>query len=200
MTGNEIREELAIIKSMIEKARNETAESGHFFIWIGIFSIVAVFVINRLETWGKSTLVLPAFFVMLVVCGAIGYFTVSRNMKKAGARSYPNKICYSVWFACGVPAVIVTFVFPLLEVYPWNLVPILSSLLMGIAVFSSGIIFESAAIVWCALAWWGGSIAMVFIEGFNRMFVMMAIIALGWILPGIILNRRFRSRRDDDES
>jgi hypothetical protein len=199
MTGNEIKEELAIIRNMIEKARSETAESGHFFIWMGIFSMVMVFIIGSLESMGKGNLFLPILIAMLVACGIIGYLTVSRRMSKAGARSYPKTVCYSVWFACSVPIVMVTFVFPLLNIYAWNLLPILSTLFIGVAVFSSGVIFESKAIVSCSFAWWGGSVAMALMTS-GRMYVMMAAIALGWILPGVILNRRYRNRRDDNES
>jgi hypothetical protein len=121
-------------------------------------------------------------------------------MKQERAQSYPKVMCYSVWFACGVPAVIITFLFPILKVYPWNLTPVLTSLIVGIGVFSSGVIFESRPIIWCSIAWWAGAFAMAFVRGTPRMFIMMGVILLGWVLPGLILNREYRNRSLNDGS
>ena len=200
MTNEDIKQNLAIIKDMVAKARRETAESGQFFIWLGVFSLFVVVIINRLEVWGHDRYVLPVLLATLVVCGLIGYFTVNRKARKQKAESYPKTVCYSVWFACSIPVCIVMFVFPLLDVYSWNLTPVLSTLILGIAVFSTGVVFESTAIVWCSTAWWAGAVAMVFVTGSPRVFIMMGIILLGWILPGLILNRRYKNRSDVNES
>jgi hypothetical protein len=200
MTNDQVQQQIEIIRSMIEKSRLETAESGRFFIWMGVISIVAVFTIGSLETSGLSHLVLPALIIMLVASGVVGYLAVAVRLKRERVRSYPATICYSVWLACAAPATIVTLLLPLLGVYPWNLVPVLAALLVGIAVFSSGVIFESSGVKWSALAWWGGAVAMALVHGTPRMFIMMAVILLGWILPGSVLNRVYRRRRENDDS
>ncbi len=200
MTSEQIQNNLAIIKTMIEKSRRETAESGHFFIAIGIFAMIMTVVISYLELSGRSGLVIPAFIFMLLASGIIGYLTVKRKQQKEGAVPYHKKIVYSIWFACTLPLLIVLFLFPFLKIYPWNLVPVLTTLIMGIAVFSSGMIFEVKAIVWSSLAWYGGSVGLALISGPVRLYIMLATILLGWVLPGWILNRRYRQRRRDDES
>ncbi len=200
MTTEEIRKELSLIRSMIEKARRETAESGQFFIWIGLFCMIAVPVMSKLETLGRGGLAIPALIVIAIVCGVIGYFTVNRRLSRAGAKSYPSTVCYSVWFACSVPIIIVTFVLPALNVYAWNLVPVFSSLFMGVGLFSSGVIFESMAIVWCSLAWWSGAVAVAFIHGTPRLLIVIAMIFIGWVLPGLVLHVRYRKRSFENES
>jgi hypothetical protein len=200
MTGDQVQEQLSIIRTMVEKSRRETAESGAFLIWLGVIGIVTVFAIRGLELSGLSHLTIPFLALVLVVNGVVGYFTVTRRQKRARARSYPATICYTVWLACGVSIVIVAFVLPSLGAYPWNLVPVLAALFMGIGVFSTGAIFEVPAITWSSLAWWGGAVAMAVIEGPPRAIVMASAILLGMILPGAILNRRYRERRGGDES
>jgi hypothetical protein len=200
MTDERVQEQLSIIRSMVEKSRRETAESGAFFIWLGVIGIVTVFAIRALELSGLSHLTIPFLVVVLVANGVVGYFTVSRRQKRAGARSYVATICYTVWFACAVPILIVTFLLPALGAYPWSLVPVLAALFMGIGVFATGSIFEVPAITWSSLAWWGGAVAMAAIEGPARAIVMAAAILLGMVLPGAILNRRYRGQRGDDES
>jgi hypothetical protein len=99
-----------------------------------------------------------------------------------------------------VPAFIVTFVLPALDVYSWSLAPVLSSLFIGVGVFSSGVIFESMPIVGCSLAWWAGAIAMAFAQGTPRVLTMIGIILVGWVLPGLILHVRYKNRSGDDEA
>jgi len=197
---NQVQEQLSIIRAMVERSRRETAESGHFFIWIGLIGVVTVFAIGGLEAAGLYRLTVPALAVVLVACGVAGYLTVARRQKRARVRSYPSAICYSVWFACGVPMVIVMFLLPALGAYPWSLVPVLTALIMGIGVFSSGVIFEVRAISWSSLAWWGGSVAMALMSGWSRGIVMAVVLLLGMVLPGVILNRQYRERRGTDES
>ncbi len=200
MTANQVQEQLSIIRAMIEKSRRETAESGHFFIWIGLIGAATVFAIRGLEAAGLHRLIVPALAVFLVANGVAGYLTVARRQKRARVRSYPSAICYRVWFACAVPVAIVVFLFPALGVYPWSLVPVLAALIMGIGVFSAGAIFEVRAITWSSLAWWGGSVAMALVSGWPRGIVMVVVLLLGMVLPGVILNRQYREQRSTDES
>jgi hypothetical protein len=199
MTEDQVQEQLSIIRAMVEKSRRETAESGYFFIWIGLIGVVSVFVIMGLESAGLWRFTVPVLAVLLVACGVVGYLTVTRRQKRAGARSYPASICYNVWFACGASVIIVVFLLPALGAYPWSLAPVLAALIMGIGVFSSGAIFEVRAITWSSLAWWGGAVAMALVSGWSRGLVMAIVLLLGMVLPGVILNRMYRERRGADE-
>jgi len=194
MNNQQIQQELSIIKSMIQKTRRETAESGHFFIAIGISSIVTVFIVNLLERTELHYLIIPFLTIVLIVNGIIGFLTVGNRSKKQRVESYPKTICYSIWFACSVPTVMILFLFPLLKLYTWELTPIFISLIMGIAIFATGVIFESRFITLSSIAWWLGAVGLAFIENIPRMWIMITIICIGWVIPGILLNKRYRER------
>lgn len=198
MTQEQIENSIAVIKSMIERSRRETAESGHFFIAMGIFAMIMTIAVSFLEMSSRSELVIPAFIFMLAAGGFIGWFTVSRRSSSAGAVSYHRKLVYSIWSACSVPALMILFLFPLLGVYTWDLVPVFITLIFGIAVCASGIIFEVKALVWCSFAWWAGSAGLALIPAPHRLYVMLAAIFLGWVVPGWILNRRYRRGSQHD--
>ncbi|MBN2029299.1 hypothetical protein JW824_03545 [bacterium] len=199
MKHQEVEQEIAIIKKMIEKTRKETAESGHFFIAIGIFSICCIFLIGVANFYHLIHLELPLLLIMMIGNGLIGYITVFRREKKKKVHSYLKTICYSIWAACAVPAII-TFFLPYFGVIPGNLVGVFSTLIMGIAVFSTGVIFESKFIVWSSFVWWGGAMVMAFMKVIPQSFVMVAVIFVGWVMPGIILNRRYRNGSRTNES
>ena len=198
MTGSEVREQLSIVRTMIEKSRRETAESGSFFIWIGLIGVATVAAIRALEVLGHSRLTVPALVAVFVAGGVAGYLLVARRRRQAGARSYPATVCYTVWAACAIPMAVTTFVFPMIGLYPWSLVPVLAALFMGIGVFMSGAIFEVRAITWSGFAWWGGAVAMALVEGSGRAWIMAAILLAGMVYPGVVLNRHHRRERGGD--
>jgi len=192
MDHQQIQQDLAIIKDMIEKTKKETADSGWFFIGMGLLSIISVVVIILLEYKRMEHLIVPMFLFMFFASSAIGYFTLNRREQKVKVKSYPKTLCYSVWFACSVPIVITSFLLPMLKVIPYSLVPVLTTLILGIGVFATGVIFESRFIYWCSAFWWGGAIAMALVQGYGRGIIMVGILLFGWVLPGIILNRQYK--------
>jgi len=195
-----IQEQLGIIRSMIEQSRHETAESGHFFIWMGVLSAIAALVIRALEGALLGHLIIPVLAVTALSNGVLGYVLIARRRRAARARSYPGTVYSGVWLACGMVALMIVFLLPHLHAIPWELVPVLVSLVVGIGVFSSGVIFEARVVTWSSLAWWGGAIVMSQLHGGDRAYVMAAVILLGWVLPGVVLNRNYRRQRDNDES
>jgi len=192
-------EQLRIIKSMVDRGRRETAESGHFFIWIGILSIVGVFAIRAIETAGRGELIVPMLAALTIGNGVLAYMAIVWARRDAGARSYATRICYSVWLACGIASIITVLPLPLLRAIPWDLVPVIVALIIGVGMFSSGVVLESRSITLSSAAWWGGAVAMALMEGGGRAYVMAAMIVIGWILPGAILNRNYRQVRDRHE-
>jgi len=200
VTENQVQEQLAIIRAMVERSRRETAESGAFFKWIGIIGIIAVLVISGLEAGGLSHVVVAVVLAVFLASGVVGYLTVARRQRSAGARSYPATICGSVWIACSVPAIIVLFLFPLLGAYGWNLGVVIAALFMGVGAFVSGVVLEVRAVIWSSLAWWSGAVAMALVQGPLRTVVMVVVLLLGMVFPGMVLNRLYRERRGGDVS
>ena len=200
MSTTQIQQDISIIKEMIEKTRKETAESGQFFIAIGLFSIIAAVAIGMLEYFRLNHLIIPLMILMVVVNGLIGYLTVTRKEKKEKVKTYHKTLLYNILFSCAVPAIMILFIFPLLKVYSWNLVPILISLIMGIIIYASGVILESRYLRWCSAAWWAASLLMVYVRNMPRILIMIAAIFLGWVLPGWLLRKQVQNRSKENEA
>ncbi|MBN1782618.1 hypothetical protein JW948_15895 [bacterium] len=194
MTTENFTEEMMIIRKMIEKTRRDTAESGVFYIAIGLFTMLAVLIIGIMELNGLPEMTLPALIIMTVISGLIGYMTVFRKERRLRIKSYIRTVNYSIWFACAVGCVLTTFILPLAGAYKIQLIPVFSCILIGIGVFSSGVIYESKGVIWAALVWWMGAIMMAFIQDYHRLYVMVIVIFSGWVLPGLILNSAYKKR------
>ena len=196
MTQQDIQKEISIIREMVEKTRREAAENGHFFIAIGIFSVFTTVLMGVLESFSLDNLILPVLVMATIISGFIGYFTISRQERQEKVKSYSKTICYNILFGCGMVAIMIVFLFPLLKYYSWELTPVLVSLILGVMVYSTGVIFELRFIQWCGSTWWLGAIVMALVKGqrWPSISTMVLCIIIGFILPGYYLNRNYKNR------
>jgi len=194
MNTDQIQQEILIIKEMIDKTRKTTAESGHILIYMGIFTALATIVIGILGNYNLNQFVMPVVIIMAVVNAFIGYLIATKNGEAAKVKTYLNTIFWHIWIVCGLAAILIVFLFPFLNLYPFHAVPVLTSLVMGIAIFITGTIFELKFAQWSSLAWWIGACIMAFVEGPSKFITMVVIIIFGWIIPGILLNKQYKNR------
>lgn len=200
MNHDQIQQEISIIKNMIEKTKRQTAESGHLFIFMGIAAVVFVLVISMLELYHLHQWVLPAMISLTILNGILGFLVVGKAQRKEKVTTYPRTIVLSLWMICSVNLLMLTFLFPFLKVYQFHALPVLVSLMLGLGVFMTGIIYEMRFLQWFSSAWWIGACLMALIESKFRFLIMIAAIIIGWIIPGLILNKQYKNRSKEHES
>jgi len=193
MNTTQLQQEISIIKEMIDKTRKTTAEYGHLLIFFGIFSALASIIIGILGIYDLNQYVMPAIIILAVINALIGYLSGVKSSKNEKVKTYTKTIFWHIWMVCGFAALLIVFLFPFLNLYPFQAVPVLTSLVMGIAVFITGTIFELKYVQWSSLAWWIGACIMAIAEGPITIVIMVTIIIIGWIVPGIILNKQYRN-------
>jgi hypothetical protein len=193
MNSNQLQQDISIIKEMIDKTRKKTAESGHMLIYMGIITALATILIGILEIYNLSHFVMPVVILLTVINASIGYFIAAKKGDNGNVKTYPNTLFWHIWMMCGFAAVLIVFLFPFLNLYPFQAAPVLTSLVIGIAVFITGTIFELKFVQWSGLAWWIGACIMALTEGPMKLIIMVAIILFGWIVPGYLLNKQYKS-------
>lgn len=194
MNHEQIQQEISMIKEMIDKSRKETAESGHFLIYMGIAAVFFVLAVSLLEIFHWHSLVLPTMIVLTLINAVIGGIIVNRGEKQEKVKSYPKTLVLTIWFLCSFALLLYTFVFPFLNVYSFAALPVMVSITAGIAAFMTGVIYELAYIRWLSSAWWISAILMALIQSQYRFLIIIAAIIIGWILPGVILNKQYKNR------
>jgi hypothetical protein len=200
MTQIQLEQDLSIIKNMIEKTRRETAESGYLFIIPGILCILTVLIMSRLEAFALSHLARPIFLGLLGLIAATSAWIGIREGRKTRVQTYAKTIFAHLWIAVGVVCLIVGVLLPLLNVFPWSSQPVISFFVLGIGIYLTGVIYEIPGIKWCGVVWWLGAFILAFVTGPKRIALIIAIIVLGYILPGILLARQSKHRSQTDES
>jgi predicted MFS family arabinose efflux permease len=138
--------------------------------------------------------VLPTMIGLTILNGFVGYLVVGREVKREKVTAYPKTIVLSIMMICGFTVLLLTFLFPFLKVYSWHALPILVCMVFGIAVFMTGMIYELRFIQWFSLSWWAGAILMALFDGEFRFLIMIGAIIFGWIVPGLILNQKYKNR------
>jgi len=203
MEYQRIQQELSIIKNMIEKTKKDAAESGSVFLFFGIAGIVYVLVVTIMEELHFFSWVLPAMISMTVLCGIAGYFVFAREDRKEKMTTWPKKINRTILFVCSMAMIITGFVFPLTKVYSWQLSPVFAALLFGIMLFTSGALYEFPFFYLSGLVSWTGACVMAYTLHSRfpvRGVTMIVILICGFIVPAVILNKKYKSRSLDNES
>ena len=190
MDNSQFQEEVATIRKMIERTRRETFESGYLFIITGTIWLLAVIIMATLELTGHARLVQQwgwiAFAILALVSLSIGVW----EGRKVQAQTYTRTLFSHLWGACGIVIVLITFAVPHMNAYT----PVTALMIIGIGFYVTGAIFEMPLVQGSGVLWWIGMCALGFVEGNMRLPIWIALISLGFILPGIVMNRQFRKQ------
>ena len=111
-------------------------------------------------------------------------------------QSYPCKIFDARGIAVAISTILVAFVFPITGFYQPDPVPVFVSPFLGIGFFLTGVIYESKLIRYCSFSWWIGAVLMAYLGGCIRLYIMIAIMIIGYIVPGILLNAQYKQKPD----
>ncbi|MCJ7583118.1 MAG: hypothetical protein MUP98_21580 [Candidatus Aminicenantes bacterium] len=200
MNQTQISEDIQLIRDMIEKTKEKTAESWKFFSIWGILIIAGIIGNYTLVYFKKFNAIWINWLVFMLVGVFISIFYISKKEKTSGATTYAQIAIGHLSFACGIAFMLAGFVFPMLKLYSYEEIPIFISMIVGILLFVIGGIYEWNLLKWSALLWWLGSVGMIFIHWHYRALACVPLIILGYLVPGFILRSQYKKESRIDES
>ncbi len=189
MTTEQMRQDLSVIKTMIEKTKKDVAESGSIFIFIGIGAIVFILAVI-LAGMFFNQLVIHTMIGLTAFMAIIGYFVVGRKEQKEKVKYYPKIVAHTIIVTCCVPGVLTGLIFPLTKVYSFHLAPLFAAIMFGIMQISLSVVYEIRYLLWAGLVSWIGACIIAYFPGYVSAATMIAILIIGFIIPGIILNKK----------
>jgi hypothetical protein len=195
MNQEQAQQDLAFIRELMESARRSTYLSGAFFI---IWSLVAGF--GLLGTWLLVTqqLTLPfdsgiGVFWLWIVMDVIGFvgtvLIIRRNHQRSTANPAGRMIGLS-WFSVAVGILLISIVGTGSGSIPGEVMCAVSTILIGIGVFNSGVLSGIAWLRNLAFAWWLGGALMLASPGLWNLWFMALLLFGLYLIPGILLSRR----------
>ena len=191
MKSEQAVEEIQLIKEMIEKTKKSTAAHGGYFITWGVLIIAALLVNYALVYLHKFNLIWLDWIVFMGAGTIYSIIYPTRKGRRNNVRTYAESTLAHLWTACGVAFILLGFVFPLSGVYSYELIAVLVSVIAGISMFASGGIYEWSILKWSGVAWWTGAVIMAFLPNSYCGFVLILLVIVGYIYPGIQLNRQY---------
>ncbi|MFT3936799.1 MAG: hypothetical protein QM726_24455 [Chitinophagaceae bacterium] len=186
------QESLAIIESMINKAKNQFSENGFAYLlwgWVILFCSLSQFVMEHLLHYEKYYLVWSLTWLAMLV-QIIYYRKLNRNKP---VRTYTGEIIAYVWMVSVImlmlSLVIISKTLQPEQMYIANIV-ILT--LYGMPTFLSGVILKFRPLIIGGIFCWCLSLLATFIpHEFVILLISVAVIA-AWIVPGYLLRSRYK--------
>jgi len=200
MYDHQVKEDIQLIREMVEKTKKATAESGNIFLFWGILCVLAIIGMYVLVFLKKFS----SIWVNWVVFAGIGIiysiFYAVKQERQQGMKTYAQIPVSHLGFACGIAFLLVGLIFPALGLYSYREIPVLVSVVGGILFFVTGGIYEWNLLKWCGMIWWLGAFGMVFVPGDYRSLIFIPLIIIGYLIPGLILRSEYRKNRAKDVS
>lgn len=195
MNELQAKEEIQFIREMIEKTKMITAGSWNYFLVWGIVAILAVIGMYVLVFFEKHNWIWLNWVVFVGIGIVLTIFYGVKQERLQEMKTYAQDAMGHLGFACGMAFILVGFIFPLLGLYSYGVIPVLISTIAGIFAFVTGGIFEWNLLKWCGAIWWLGALGMLFIHWHYRALLFVPLIIIGYLVPAIVLRSMYRKER-----
>ena len=190
---------LALIESMLNKAKNRFSENGHLYFlwgWIVFFCAGLQFVLLHFFEYAEHY---KAW--MLTWVGVIYqiYYLKKRN-KARGVRTYTDEIIGFVWITFIILMFLISFLLGRLGGTPDRYYQLITPVLLalyGMPVFLSGIILKFKPLIFGGIGCWILSVIAIIVSptisyDYMLLFVPLAMV-VAWIIPGYYLKAKYKS-------
>ena len=192
MNEHEAKEEIRLIREMIEKTKLSSAKAWiYHFIWgvVGILGVVGMYLLVFLK---RFSWIWVNWVVFVGIGVLLTLFLAAKQESRRGIKTYVHISIGHLCFACGIAFILTGFIFPLLGLYTYREITVLISLIAGILSFGIGGIVEWNLLKWCGVIWWLGAVGMVFIHWHYRGLLFIPLLIVGYLVPALIFRSQCR--------
>ncbi|MGE5400197.1 MAG: hypothetical protein ACM3S2_07325 [Ignavibacteriales bacterium] len=184
-------EDLQYIRKVIEDSKRTMAYNGMDYIFWGILVIIGMLLMYILILNHVFFNYLWIWLGLVSIGWAYSFFNKTKYYTDR-PRTFTTRVASSVWLASGIAMTILGFVGPLANAFqPMFISPVLS-VVLGIAYFITGYIFESRWFSYLSFGWWTGGIVLFFYPGIHSLLIMALMMLFFQTIPGIIMFRKYK--------
>jgi len=192
MTEHDAKEDLQIIKAMLEKTRKSTAESGTLFIVWGVLislALIGNYILGSLKLYEYEWL---NWIAMTVIGWAVTVIYSIRRGRTEKVTTYVQIAARHIYFSCGVGFLLVGLVFPAIGAYSYEAISVLIAAVTGILFFALAGIFDWPLFRGLGLLWWLGAVGMSFTGEGLRTLIYAGLFVAGFLIPAFLIRAKFR--------
>jgi len=186
------QQSLAIIESMIYKAKNQFSENGFAYLlwgWVILFCSLSQFVLQYFFQYPRHYLVWMLTWVAVIV--QVIYY--AKRDKKRVVKTYTGEIMGYVWMTFVIMLLLAgTLVSRALQPAQYYIGNIIILVLYGMPTFLSGIILKFRPLVRGGICCWILAVLAGFIPHAFIILLLAAAVIAAWIIPGYLLRSRYK--------
>lgn len=184
---------LALIQSMINKAKNQFGENGHLYLvwgWVILFCSLLQFVLLNYLKYPNHEMVWMLTWVAVIY----QFIYLYRNRKRVKVKTYMGDILSYVWLVFVVLLILnLSLISILLKSDAYKLInPVILSL-YGMPTFLSGKVLRFTPLVTGGIACWILALIAAFIPPQFHMLLIGIAVIMAWIIPGYLLRKRYQT-------
>lgn len=187
MENQHPQNQLQLIESMIQKARNDFQESGTLYLMWGFVILFCSLVQFTGDYFFRSDWSLVWMLTWAAVI--IQIIILKKQKTKNPTRSYTDEIMAAIWISFFLCMVLVSYILFSHKAYETILPAVL--VMYGIPTFLSGTLLKFNLLKWGAVSCWVLAILCNFTDLIFQILFIGAAVIIAWIIPGLFLRKRF---------
>ena len=195
MNETQASEEIRLIKEMIDKTKLSAIDYWNIYLCWGLAGIAGVIGMYALVLLKRYEWIWLNWIVFVGLGLVYTLIFTRKKEKQQGLKSYTYTSIKHLAIACGVSFLLVGFVFPLLELYAYGVIPVLISLVAGIYAFVQGGVLEWNLLKISGLVWWLGALGMVFLNPDYRTLLFVPLLIFGYFVPVWVVKAEAQKKR-----
>ena len=191
-------ESLALIESMINKAKNRFGENGFLYLlwgWVILFCSLGQYTLLYLVHYPRHYLVWLTTWLAL----GVQFIYIARKRRRKTVSTYTEEILRYVWITFVILMFLLGFILPdkSSNTSPDYLVNSASLLaLYGMPTFLSGIILRFRPLIAGGITCWVLSIISGYMPHQYQLLFLAAGVIIAWIIPGYLLRARYKQENN----
>lgn len=186
------QESLRVIRETIDLAKSSLRENGfHFLLWgwlVVLTCAVNYYLVAVAGMSGKQASL--SWLGMTVVGVPIALIYEWRRERKQRASNLVRDWYGRVWLGFGISLFLAIFLAAMNGMPPIGFILVL----VAFATFVSGTLLRFKPLLWGAAAVWACAFACTFLTPPQQLLAEAVAVALGYLVPGYLLNAKARSR------
>lgn len=188
-------ESLALIESMINKAKNQFSENGHLYLLWGW----VVFICSLGQYLGMRVLkIQESYYVWMLTWVAVIYmiFYLVKNKKQRRVVTYTDELLGAIWIAFSIVMFLSGFIIgQTMGARFYELLNPIYLTIYAMPTFISGVVLKFKPLKTGAVVCWVLAVLSTFIPVTEHLLLIAIAMVAAWIIPGYLLKQRYNNQR-----
>ncbi len=196
MKNEQIQNDVAYIRNMIENNRRALVDNGVTYISIGVYVVIGVIISYILGLNNLMEFLSPLWLTLMTILIVFNFIYHKKSGAKRGRKTFASETFNAVWMSCGIPIATLSILYFVVSGIPIEVLFVMISAVLGVGYFLTGQINDLPFMKVLAFCWWLGSVIALLWKHIGdeaQLSLFFAgLIFLLEVIPGIVIYRKWK--------